>query len=227
MSAVLAIDTVAFAIGTYIYVDSDRQTTGWFDERGVIATLDVLQLLVAAAAGMAAYSLFWRIPGASSKADAAGIFLWGIGGGGLLIFGIDDYFTIHEHLGDLLTSPLSLVPVATNSPDDLLVLTYAIAGVVTLLVFQMELRTHRTSTTLLHLAAVSSIIMVATDAFAFTTALKAMELPTQTLAASLLMFAFVTRFQEVRAALNEPRPPVLDNAATAVATELSAFERGG
>jgi hypothetical protein len=41
--------------------------------------------------------------------------------------------------------------------------------------------------------------MVATDVLRLPLAVKALELPMQTLAATLLMFAFVTRYLEVKA----------------------------
>jgi hypothetical protein len=62
----------------------------------------------------------------------------------------------------------------------------------------MELVAPRDSATFLALAAAASIVMVLTDAFAHARALKAVELPAQTLAATLLMFAFVSRYREVR-----------------------------
>jgi hypothetical protein len=46
--------------------------------------------------------------------------------------------------------------------------------------------------------------MVATDAFATTNELKALEFPTQTLASMMLLFAFARRFQEVRQAAQGP-----------------------
>ncbi|HLF76968.1 MAG TPA: hypothetical protein VJB57_05700 [Dehalococcoidia bacterium] len=196
IAAVLAIDTIAFAIGAYIYVDSDRVSTWWFDERGVIASLDALQLVVAAWAGMAAYQLFWRQGAQTSKAEAFGIFLWGIGGAGLLLFAIEDYFTIHEMLGRAVAG---VIPGGLNSPDDIFILMYAVISIFILYVFHTELVAPRGSTALLIAAAVAALIMVASDVFARSLALQAIELPAQTLADSLLMFAFISRYREVRA----------------------------
>jgi hypothetical protein len=162
-----------------------------------MASLDVVQLLIAALCGLAAYRLFWRQPDGASLKEAAGIFLWGIGGLGLLLFATDDYFTMHEQLGTHLNGALAILPVALNMPDDILVLGYAVIGVSVLFVFRMELIADRPSATLLQLAAVASLVMVLTDIFATSTALKAVEYPSQTLANGLLMLAFVVRYQEV------------------------------
>jgi hypothetical protein len=196
--AALAVDAVLFLVGAKLYFDSGHSSVWWFGERSVIASLDVVQLLVAAAAGISAYTLFWRYPQAATMAEAAGIFLWGIGGVGLVLFALDDYFTLHENVGDFLYASFSFMPRFANNVDDLLVLGYAVVGITVLIVFRMELRARRPSTTLLYLAAGASIVMVLCDAFARSLTLKALELPAQTLAVTLLMFAFIARYREVR-----------------------------
>jgi hypothetical protein len=200
LATVIAIDAVAFAIGTYMYVDSGRTDTWWFGERSVIATLDVIQLVVGGVAGIVAYQAFWRREGSTTAEEAFGIFLWGIGGIGLLIFAFDDYFTVHEHLGVVLNGLVKgFMPFGTKSPDDILVLLYAVTGVSTLYVFRDEVFANRDSSRLLLAAAVAAVVMVLTDAFGGAVVLAAMELPAQTLADSLLMCAFVVRYQEVNA----------------------------
>jgi hypothetical protein len=193
------LDAIVFAIGAFLYVDSGRSSTWWFAERSVVATLDVLQLLIAAGAGLAAYVVFWRYPKEVTRAEAAGIFLWGVGGIGLLIFAIDDYFTLHETLGDAVYGQFGFLPAFTATVDDMLVLIYAIAGLFVLFAFRMELVTQRNSTTLLYLAAMASAVMVFTDVTHLPLALKAVELPVQTLSVTLLMFAFIARYRELRA----------------------------
>lgn len=201
LSLVLALDAVIFAIGAFMYLDSGRSSTWWFEEKSVVASLDVVQLLVAAAAGIAAYIVFWRYPREMSTAEAAGIFLWAIGGVGLLVFAIDDYFTVHENLGDVVYAQFGFLPVFTSSLDDLLVIGYAVIGLFVLFAFRMELTARRNSTTLLALAASASVLMVVTDATpSLPLALKAVELPMQTLSVTLLMFAFIARYREVRTA---------------------------
>jgi hypothetical protein len=197
---VLAIDAVAFGIGAYLYLQSDRTSKWWFEERSVIATLDVVQLLVAGIAGIAAYQTFWRRRFGTTE-EAFGIFLWGIGGVGLLLFAMEDYFTVHESLAPMF---ISVIPGGTNAPDDIFILGYAFIGVGVLYVFHTELVAERGSTALLAVAAVSAIVMVLTDAFAHALALKAVELPAQTLADTFLMFAFLTRFLEVRSGAPAP-----------------------
>lgn len=201
--ALFAIDAAAFAVGLYLYLESDRSSTWWFDERSIIATLDVVQLLAAAYCGVSAYRTFWRNPEAASVEDRAGIFLWGLGGAGMLVFAADDYLTLHEWLGSGLSSVISLLPLHTGRLDDLIVLAYALMGVTTLYVFRFEVLRDRPSSTLLVLGFWASLIMVTTDAFATTTALKAVELPAQTLASSLLLLAFFARLNEVNAGLRQ------------------------
>jgi hypothetical protein len=72
----------------------------------------------------------------------------------------------------------------------------------------MELFEDRASATLLQLAALASIIMVTTDAFATTRALQAIEFPSQTLANGLLMLAFGVRYLEVSQAYEPAASPM-------------------
>ena len=201
-SVILGVNVVIFSIGAYLFFESgatgDTAARGWFGERDVIASLDCLQLLAGGVFGIMAYRAFWQV-GDRSPRDAAGIFLWAVGGIGLLIFAVDDYFTIHEQLGGWILDTFDMLPGVTNMPDDLLILGYAVVGVSVLYMFRMELLSTRASSTLLLLAAIAAVLMVTTDAFATTPALKALEFPSQTLATMLLMFAFARRFIEVRA----------------------------
>jgi hypothetical protein len=197
IAALLAFDITALLIGAYLYVDSDRTSVWWFDERNVMATIDVVQLFVAGICGIAAYRLFWQLRQGSDSEEAAGIFLWAIGGIGLLVFAIDDYLTIHESMGRQLERGLTVLPFAVNMPDDLLVLGYAVVGVAVLYVFRMEVFADRPSATLLQFAAAAAIVMVLADIFAHATVLRALEYPSQTLANGLLALAFIVRYREV------------------------------
>ena len=201
ISLVLAIDLLALLIGALLYVDAGSprdEVIWWWRERRVIATLDVAQLLAAGACGIAAYRAFWRRQTLASSKEAAGIFLWGIGGIGLLLFALDDYAGMHETLGRHFESAVNRLPVGINMPDDILVLSYAFIGHAVLFVFRMELFEDRPSASLLQLAAIAALVMVTTDAFATTRALQALEFPAQTLAKGLLLLAFGVRYLEVR-----------------------------
>ena len=200
LMTILAIDGALLIVGAYLYVDSGRPddpVIWWFRERGLIAIWDTGQLLVGAGLGVATYSLFWKRRTQAPRSEAAGVFLWGIGGIGLAAFALDDYFTLHERLGDWLFDLLSFVPVVTNVSSDMLVLSYAAVGLAVLTVFRSEVLADRPSATLLQLAAFSSIVMVLTDAFATTESLEALEFPAQTIACSLLLLAFGVRYLEV------------------------------
>jgi hypothetical protein len=201
--ALLLIDAAVLLAGAYIYIDTGRQSDPplwWFREGGLIATLDVGQLLLGGAFGIAAYRAFWKQTAQPSRSDAAGIFLWGIGGIGLAIFALDDYFTVHERLGDAVFDLFSFVPVITNVSSDMLVLGYALVGVTVIVLFRMELFSGRPSATLLQFAAVASVVMVLSDAFGTSDVVRALEFPAQTFACSLLMLAFAVRWLEVRQA---------------------------
>jgi hypothetical protein len=207
IAGVLVIDAAALAIGTYLYVQAGTpadRTIWWFEERSVMATLDVVQLLAAGVCGLVAYRLFWQRHPVTSSKEAAGIFLWGIGGAGLILFAFDDYVSLHEQLGRHFERGVNALPVAVNMPDDILVLTYAVIGLSVLFVFRMELFEDRPSATLLQLAALASIVMVTTDAFATTRALQALEYPSQTFANGLLLLAFAVRYLEVTSPARDP-----------------------
>jgi hypothetical protein len=197
ITAVLAFDITALLIGAYLYVDSGRTSVWWFDERNVMATVDVVQLFAGGICGIAAYRLFWQLRRTADSEESAGIFLWAIGGIGLLVFAIDDYMTFHESISSLLQRGLTFLPFGVNMPDDLLVLGYAVIGVFVLYAFRMEVFADRPSATLLQFAAVTAIVMVFADVFAHATALRALEYPSQTLSNGLLALAFIVRYREV------------------------------
>jgi hypothetical protein len=201
-AALLVVDAIILLVGAYIYLDAGRpeEPLWWWREGGLIATLDAAQLLAASVCGFAAYFTFWERRADASRSEAAGIFFWAIGAVGLAIFALDDYFTVHERLGEWLVDQLHFVPVVTNISGDMLIIGYAVGGLATISLFRMEVFSGRPSATLLQLAALSAIVMVAVDGFATTEVLKALEFPTQTFACSLLMLAFFVRWLEVRQA---------------------------
>jgi len=200
MAALLIADAVILLAGTYVYIDAGRpeEPPWWWQEGGLIATLDAGQLFAASVFGFAAYFTFWERRVAASRSEAAGIFFWAIGAIGLAIFALDDYFTVHERLGEWLIGQLHFVPVVTQASSDMLVLGYAIGGLATIVLFRMEIFSGRPSATLLLLAAISSVVMVLVDGFGTTDAIRALEFPSQTFACTLLMLAFLVRWLEVR-----------------------------
>jgi hypothetical protein len=215
ITAVLLVNLTALGVGTYLYLEAgppERGAFWWFRERNVMATLDVAQLVIGGAAGIAAYQLFWSRSGFDSK-EAAGIFLWGIGGAGLMVFAFDDYMGLHEQFGRRFENTINALPLATNMPDDLLVLSYAFLGLALLFVFRMELFEDRASATLLQAAGLASLVMVTTDAFTTARFLLALEYPAQTLASSLLLLAFVVRYLEVTSGGREVANSTLEVAA--------------
>jgi hypothetical protein len=208
IAIILLIDAVALLVGGYLYLDAGspaERTIWWFEERHAVATLDVAQLMLGGVCGVAAYNAFWRGPRASVK-EAAGIFLWGIGGIGLILFAVDDYVSLHEQLGRHFQGAVNALPFGVNMPDDLLVLGYAVVGLCVLFIFRMELFEDRASATLLQLAALAALVMVTTDAFATTRAVKALEFPAQTLSNGLLLLAFGVRYLEITSRVRQEAP---------------------
>jgi hypothetical protein len=198
IAAVLAVNAIAFLLGVWLYLDAGQPYKfWWFDEFGVTQSMEAAQLLVAAFAGVAAFRLYWSAGGSRSVGEDYGIFLWGIGGIGLLVFAIDDLAGIHEYLGRQLLS-LGLVPEFITVPDDILVIWYAIGGVTVLALFRDELFRARNSTALLIPAAGASIVMVLVDVLGPTRAIEALEFPAQTIAVASLMLAFLVRYREVK-----------------------------
>jgi hypothetical protein len=199
IATVLAVNGLVFAIGLGLYLEAGQpETFWWFDEFGVTQSLEAAQLLVAAYCGVRAYQLYWQRPRTErSVAEDYGIFLWAIGGIGLLVFAIDDFTGIHEFLGRKLMS-LGLVPDFITMPDDILVIGYAIGGVAVLVIFRHEVFRARNSTALLIPAAAASLVMVVTDVLAQTRTGEALEFPAQTLAVACLTLAFVIRYREIK-----------------------------
>jgi hypothetical protein len=101
---------------------------------------------------------------------------------------------------------VNALPFGVNMPDDLLVLGYAVVGLCVLFIFRMELFEDRASATLLQLAALAALVMVTTDAFATTRAVKALEFPAQTLSNGLLLLAFGVRYLEITSRVRQEAP---------------------
>ena len=200
IAALLTFDIAVLLAGAYMYVDEGRpeQPLWWWRERGLVAMVDASQLLIAAALGIATFVAFWKYRPHATRSEAAGIFLWGIGGIGLALFAVDDFFTIHERLGDAVFDTLGLLPVVTHLASDMLVVTYAVIGLAVIVTFRMEVLSGRPSAMLLQLAAFASIVMVLADGFATADVLRAFEFPAQTFACLLLVLAFAMRYLEVR-----------------------------
>ena len=222
VATVLAVNATVLAVAAVLF---QRYDASWaLSELGLLNTVDALQLIVAGVLGIVAFRLFWR--GAANRAssdEAAGIFLWGVTGIGLIGFAFDDFFGMHEALGGWIARNVDVIPLFTNNADDLITLGYGVAGLALLAVFRHELFAARASSALLVTGVVAAGIMLGTDAYGHGI-LSAFEFPSQVAAVGLLMVAHLVRYREVRAAL--PRQAAEREAAPAPAG-LSALALAG
>ncbi len=169
-----------------------------FSELGLISSLDAAQLLVAGLLGLFTFRLFWqRASRPPSPDEAAGILLWGLLGAGLLVFAADDFFSVHERVGNWAIGSDRTI-LLTNNADDLITLSYGAAGLMVLAVFRHELFAMRASSSLLLVGVGLSGVMLATDSFA-RGPLTGIEFPSQVLAVAFLLLAQRVRLLEVRA----------------------------
>jgi hypothetical protein len=197
IGVVLAINLSIVVAGGIVY--AMEGTRGIFDEGGLMNTVDAAQLVSAGLLGIYAWSAFWRTRGdAAPIAERAGILFWGIAGVGLIILAADDYFGIHEVVGDWMAS-MSFIPLFTNTADDIMTLTIAVTGLSVLYIFRHELVAPRPSSTLLLAAVGASMLMVATDAYGFGIN-RGLEFPAQVSAVGLLLLSFWARSREVKIA---------------------------
>jgi len=203
IAAVLAANGAIIALGAALYFGQDTRVV--FDEKGLMNTSDALQLVAAGAAGIASYALFWKIRAPhASLSETAGIFFWGISGAGLVALAADDYFGLHERVGDWMAAHSYLMPMGTHSVDDAITIGVGITGLSVLYLFRHELVAPRASSTLLLLAVPSAMLMVAADAYGVGV-LRGLEFPGQVAAVGFLFLAHVTRLREVTATAREPR----------------------
>ena len=199
VATVLGADALMLAVANVLFVGYGMSFT--FVERGLVNSVNAPQLLAAGVLGILSFRLFWRgaVHGASAG-ESAGIFLWGITGIGLVGFALDDYLTIHEHLGDWVARNVDVMPLFTNNPDDFITLGYGVIGVALLTVFRHELFAVRASSALLLAGVAAGGMMLFTDAYVHGP-VALLEFPSQLGAVGLLLLAHLVRYREVRASL--------------------------
>ena len=222
VAPVLAVNAAALAVAAVLF---ERYDASWaLSEFGLLNSIDALQLLVAGVLGIVAFRAFWRGAAARASSDeAAGMFLWGITGVGLIGFAFDDFFGVREALGGWIARNLDVIPLFTNNADDFITLGYGVLGLAVLAVFRHELFATRASSVLLLGGVVAAGLMLGADAYG-RGFLTTFEFPSQVAAVALLMLAHLTRYLEVREALpravthTDATLPSADLAAAAVST---------
>ncbi len=223
--AILAVNLVALIVaGTIFLLTGERSAdpTGisWaatFGEFGPIQTLKAGQLLLAGVAGYLIYTRFWRLPQAGERVDAPGSFFWILSGAGLLWLAVDDYFQIHERLGDVLEEGLGMTIPLLNNPDDIFVLGYGVIALTMVAIFLGELLRSRASFPLLVTGFGFLVISLAVDFFATEgTPLAVVEDPTNAVGTAFIFSAYVVKLREVSSELPaSPQPIVAGGLASA------------
>ncbi|MEZ4504180.1 MAG: hypothetical protein R3C39_16265 [Dehalococcoidia bacterium] len=200
--------------GAFWFYVLDRASP--FEERGPVATLAAVQLLAASWCGISAYRSFWPASASRGRQERAGIFLWGISGMGLLAFAIDDYLTVHEHIGRWMVDHTHLWTPLTRNVDDFITLAYGVVGLAVLHLFRHEVMLHRSSSVLYLFGVVAAASMLLIDAYG-RWLISVAEFPAQLLAVGLLFLAHLQRLREVRA-LNRSAPALVGGAAPQVSS---------
>ncbi len=197
IAGLLAVNLAVVVAGGIVYFNEG--TRGNFDERGLMNSPDAAQLAIAGVLGVYAWMAFWRTRGDHAPIDeAAGILFWGIAGAGLILLAADDFFGIHEVVGDWMAHA-AMIPLFTNTADDIMTLTIAVTGLSVLYIFRHEIVAARPSSTLQLGAVGASVLMVATDAYGFGV-VRGLEFPAQVSAVGLLLLSFWSRSREVSVA---------------------------
>ncbi len=181
-----------------------------FGEFGPMQALKAGELLLAGVAGYYIYTRFWRLPQAGQRVDAPGSFFWILSGAGLVWLGIDDYFGIHEIVGDALEGGLGTTVPVLNNFDDLILLGYGIIGLTVVAIFFGELMRSRAVFPLLMTGIGFLIISQAVDFFVPEgSALSGIENPTNIIGAGFLLSAYLVKLREVWSELPAvPEPTV-------------------
>ena len=206
VGAVMAVNLAIITAGGVLYFGYDSRVV--FNEKNLMNTSDALQLLIAGLAGIAAYRLFWRVRNSSTPLDeAAGIFFWGVAGVGMLYLAADDYFGLHERIGEGIAAHSSMIPMFTNTADDIVTVFVGVTGLTVLYLFRDEVFARRASSALLIAGVTAAAVMTLVDVWGHG-AIRPLEFPAQVSASGFLMLAFARRYFEVRG-MAQPAPAAL------------------
>ena len=206
---ILVLDLLAVSVAVIVLaVTLNRAVT--FAEFGPIQTLKAGHFLVSGVAGYLIYTRFWRLPQAEQRVDAPGSFFWILSGAALVWLSIDDYFQIHERLGDVLEEGLGITIPLLNNPDDIIVLAYAVVAMTLVAIFLGELLRSRTVFPLLAAGLGFLVISLAVDFFApHGTGLKTLEEPTNLIGAGFILSAYLVKLREVTSELPATPQPIV------------------
>ena len=209
VGVILAIDAAALIAAGIVYgLTTNLAVT--FGEFGPIQTLKAGHLLASGLAGYLIYHRFWSLPQAGQRVDAPGSYFWILSGAGLVWLSIDDYFQIHERLGDVLEEGLGVTIPLLNNPDDIFVLGYGVVALTMVAIFLGELLRSRASFPLLATGLGFLVISLAVDFFApHESAFAGLEEPTNLIGAGFILSAYLVKLREVSSELPEVGQPIV------------------
>ena len=223
VGVILAVNLVALIVaGTIFLLKGERSAEpggiSWaltFGEFGPIQTLKAGQLLLTGVAGYLIYTRFWRLPQAEQRVDAPGSFFWILSGTGLLWLGVDDYFQIHERMGEVLEEGLGMTIPLLNNPDDIFVLGYGVVAMTMVAIFLGELLRSRASFPLLVTGFGFLVISLVVDFFAQEgTTPAGLEDPTNVIGTAFILSAYLVKLREVTSELPAGTQPIVPGGLT-------------
>ncbi|MDA1062481.1 MAG: hypothetical protein O2895_06205 [Chloroflexi bacterium] len=157
------------------------------------------ELFGAGLLGLLTFQAFWRSDGSgASPGDRAGSFFWVAAGLGLMVMALDDIFEVHEHVGAWVATHVDVATWFTGNLDQVIPISYALAGASLLWIFRDEVRAPRASSAFVLLGSVFAALMLVADVAAGTP-LGLLEGAAQGLAAALTLLALLVRYREVLA----------------------------
>jgi hypothetical protein len=220
IGAVMAVNLAIITAGGIVYFGFDNRVL--FNEKNLMNTSDALQLLVAGVAGIASYRLFWTVRNSSTPLDeAAGIFFWGVAGVGMFYLAADDYFGLHERIGEGIAAHTNMIPMFTNTADDIVTVFVGVTGLTVLYLFRDEVFARRASSALLIAGVTAAAVMTLVDVWGHG-AIRPLEFPAQVSASGFLMLAFTRRYFEVRSRRSTSVQPTAVREHTASALRAAA-----
>ena len=126
----------------------------------------------------------------------------GIAGVGMLYLAADDYFGLHETMGDAMASRTSMIPMFTNTADDIVTVFVGVTGLTVLYMFRNEVFARRASSALM-VAGVAAAALADPDRRVWPRRHPPARVPGAGCGQRPLMLAFTRRYFEVRA-LRQP-----------------------
>jgi undecaprenyl-diphosphatase len=144
---------IGIALGGTLYKGGD-----WFGEYGPVALFASALVAAAGVVGVLVYVQFWRHGAPGDSLEAARTFFWLAAGTGMVWLAVDDLFYLHGHVSGLVPH----LPIV-GTPDDLIVVAYAVLGLIVVRLFLRHLVASPAQFALLTAASVFGLGALALD----------------------------------------------------------------